>query len=350
MADNSYVKLWVEGDCFTFSKPKYDRPGDSRFLFTRVGLVGVDRIDAKGYSESSLLTPAGNKDAPFGRRLDLCGWFGETTDVTHYRIQYGKQGGIFKDITEPLSNKYYQGGGKWVTVSMGPQSLGGQSNLYTTPYLLDKAMGVNRPWQFPDLLARWDTSKADGDGLYTLRILGYKWSGSTLSAAGSLVIDPFYGQIKLQIDNTPPEVKIMSIVHVSIPGPGASVHVVKPCDIVDFKIGDSLRVYLRAYDGNGHLGGYRLDPMYGDDCRVNPRAPGSYRDYQANASQKWSGGNYITVYKASDYGTANGSCVAGNMPTCAYQFRLGAWKRTTNGYGRIYPWVEDAVHVTINRV
>jgi hypothetical protein len=37
------------------------------------------------------------------------------------------------------------------------------------------------------------------------------------------------------------------------------------------------------------------------------------------------------------------------MPTCAYQFRLWASKRTTNGYGLIYHHVEDTWHVTIQR-
>jgi hypothetical protein len=348
MVDNSWVILRVEDDCFTFNEPTKDRPAGCAFLFTRVGLVGVDRIDANGYAESSLLTPAGNRDAPFGAALHLCGWFGESTDITHYRIQYRKDGGTFKDITDPLSNKHYAGGGLWVTRSMGPIALGGQSNLYTTPYLLDKAEGMNRPWWFPDLLARWDTTKADGDGRYTIRILGYKWNGTTFSPPTCLVPDPFYGEIKLQIDNSRPDSEILAMIHHT----STTSHVVQPCDIIEFRAGDSLIVHFRAYDANGHLDGYRLHAMYGHDCRVTPAPSGTSDNYSAhiNPTQKWSGGTLSTAYLASAYGTANGSCVTGNMPTCAYQFRLGVWKRTTNGYGRIYRWVEDTVHVTIKRV
>jgi hypothetical protein len=354
MVDNSFVYLWVEEECLTFDEPDAGRPGDCTFLFTRVGLIGVDRIDSNGYAESSHLTPAGNQDAPFGRRLHLCGWFGESTDLTHYRIQYSKNGGPFKDMTDPLSNKYYAGGGKWATVSTGPFTLAGQANLFTTPYLLDKAEGLNRPWWFPDLLARWDTTKADGDGLYTIRILGYKWDGTVLSSASCLVIDAWFGQIKLQIDNTPPESEILSMIHLAtLPPPsmpGLLPHVVQPCDIIEFRVGDSLVVHFKAHDPNGHLGGYKLHAMYGHNCYVTPAPPGASDQYHADPSQQWHGGNFSTSYKASDYGAANGSCQAGNMPTCAYQFRLVVWKRTTNGYGLIYPWVEDTTHVTIKRV
>ncbi len=37
------------------------------------------------------------------------------------------------------------------------------------------------------------------------------------------------------------------------------------------------------------------------------------------------------------------------MPSCAYQFRLRASKRTTNGYHLIYTGVEDTWHATIQR-
>jgi len=350
MVDNSFVTLKVEDDCLTFNEPDTGRPGDCAFLFTRVGLIGVDRIDNNGYAESSLLTPAGNQDAPFGATLHLCGWFGESSDITHYRIQCQRGSGTFKDITDPLSNKYYAGGGKWVTLSMGPFTLGGQPNLFTTPYLLDKAEGLNRPWWFPDLLAQWDTTKANGDGRYTIRILGYKWDGTTLTDATCLVIDSFYGEIKLQIDNTPPESEIINMIHLAASPP--TPHVVQPCDIIEFRGGDSLTIHFKAHDLNGHLGGYQLHAMYGHNCYVTPAPTGASDQYTAHIgpTQKWYGGNFSTIYQASAYGVANGHCVAGNMPTCAYQFRLRVWKRTTNGYGLIYPWVEDTTHVTIKRV
>jgi hypothetical protein len=37
------------------------------------------------------------------------------------------------------------------------------------------------------------------------------------------------------------------------------------------------------------------------------------------------------------------------MPACAYEFRLRASKRTTNGYGLIYDGLEDTKHLTLQR-
>jgi len=356
MVDGTFVNLWVEDDCLTFNNPTTDRPGDCSFLFTRVGLIGVEHIDNDGYADIphslSAFMPE-DKDAPFGATLHLCGWFGESSDITHYRIQYRKDGGPFKDISDSLSNSYYDlSSGKWVTVSMGPFTLGGLQNLFTTPYLLDKMEGKHRPWWFPDLLAQWDTTKADGDGRYTIRILGYRWDGTTISAPTCLVIEPTYGEIELQIDNSRPESKILNLI-LATQTPGTPPHVVQPCDILEFKAGDSLTVHFRAYDANGHLCGYQLDAMYGHNCRVTPAPAGASDQYDPThltPAKKWQGGNFATIYLASSYGMADGEgCIAGNMPSCAYQFRLGVWKRTNNGYGRIYPWVEDTTHVTIKR-
>lgn len=351
MVDNTWVILEVEEECTWFNTPDVDQPGDCTFLFTRIGLICVDRIDSNGYAESSKLLPPGIGDQPFGvrhgtRRLDICGWFGESSDVTHYKIQYCKDGSTFKDINDPMSNKYYDlVNHKWVTISMGPVELAGVKNLYTTPYIVDR----HKPWYLPDLLAQWDSRKAQGDGRYTLRIIGYKWNGTNLIPATCLNIDPNYGEIKLQIDNSSPKSVINSITHVKSRG---QAKVVKPCDIITFGPGDELRINFEASDSNGHLKLYRLNAIYGHNCRVMPRPSGAVDNYSPthiNPTQKWYGGIYTVIYEANNYGTANGTCILGNMPTCAYQFRLGVRKRTTNGYGLIYHWVEDTMHITIKR-
>jgi hypothetical protein len=352
MVDNSWVFLLVDEECTWVNPPPTDQPGDCSFLFTRVGLKCVDRICSNGYNESSKLPVPGTGDQPFGvrhgsRPLDICGWFGEASDVTHYRIQYRKAGSAtWKDISDPTSNKYYdRDHQKWVTMHMGPTKLGLVKNLYTTPYLVDRY----RPWYLPDLLVQWDSRNSDGNGIYSIRVIGYKWDGTHLTAATCLDIDPAYGVLDLQIDNTAPTSRIISIMHVK---PGQPPSSVQPCDIVTFENGDELRVTFEASDALGHLLYYRLDAMYSHDCRVTPRPPGAVDQYapaHINPTQRWGGGVYTAVYKASDYGVANGSCVPNNMPTCAYQFRIGVRKRTTSGYGLIYHWVEDTTHITIMR-
>jgi hypothetical protein len=361
--DDSYITLEVEGDCITISDPDTDQPDGPTFLFTRVGLIGVSQIDSNGYAQPSASGgPPWDWDAPFGTALHLCGWFGKEADVTHYQIQFQKDGGTPMVISDPLSNQYHVGYGEeghWVTVAMGPCSLGPPNNktdnLYTTPVLFDRMEGLDepRPWWMPDLLAQWDTTKADGDGQYTITIKGYKWDGTTLSDAGSLVIDPVCGEIKLQIDNTPPISDITDIRCGLQMGPNPAI---VPCAITPFIPGDTLTVNFKAYDANGHLGGYWLDAIYGDNCYVKTKlgedpldSRGKYSDHR-DATQKWEGGNLSTKYNATDYDAVySKTCSIGNMPTCGYQFRLRVWKRTTNGYWRIYDWVEDTYGIIIQR-
>ena len=122
------------------------------------------------------------------------------------------------------------------------------------------------------------------------------------------------------------------------------------CQILNFGTGstDKISVNFRAHDQRGHLQGYALNAMYGHNASVSPKptTPNKAEDnYNNNAggSPLWQGGlGYITDYKGDIYTPAK-------MPDCAYQFRLTASKRTTNGYGLIYHAVEDTWHITIDR-
>ncbi len=329
----------------TLSKPAKARPFTEDFLFTRVGIIGVDEIDAKGYARPGAKPPTSmDSDAPFGSALHVAAWFGKKTDVHRYKVEYSADGKTWHEVSDPLYNRYYAGGGKWVTMAMGPIKEGGEKNLYKLPYV--ESSGPS-PWMFPDLIARWDTTKV-ADGTYTLRIRGYKRTplpgkdkpGTVVKLVKSkkLKIDPHDGELKLRVDNAPPTSKLLKMSYSTSTGWDP----VKVCEVVSFKTG-KLRLELEASDAAGHLRSYRLDAMYGHNKRVLPRPQTPDKaadDYSAHVapSQQWKGGKITVDYEA---GTS--------MPTCAYQFRLGVSKRTTNGYGRIYRWVEDTMHVTLQR-
>jgi len=105
--------------------------------------------------------------------------------VYRYKLQYSSDGVTWNDISDPLSNTYYEfalGGGTWRTIDMGPFDEGGQTHVYTLPYVEQPAV----PWIFPDLIARWDTSKVP-NGLYTLRIQGFK-----VDSTGTMLVRYFY--------------------------------------------------------------------------------------------------------------------------------------------------------------
>jgi hypothetical protein len=346
-------------DCISIMPTPTGRPYDTLFVFTRVGVIGVNNIHtvgagASGYAYPDIDPAAPNSrdaNSPFGSTLDIAGWFGQFTDTVRYKIQYSSDGVNFTDISDPLYNSYYEydpSGGNWITIAMGPFTEGGKTNVYKMPYVEKPG----QPWIFPDLIAKWDTTKVL-DGLYTLRIQGFKWNalGTALEPSVALLIDPGYGTLKLRIDNSPPISKINGIKH-----NGSTVNV---CDIVNFTSG-TLSIEFEASDSKGHLREYVLNAMYGHNNVVSPLPPNATDNYSKHidATRQWKGGvldlphppspldppnHYESVkYDATAYPSAK-------MPKCAYQFRLDVTKRTTNGYGLIWWGVEDTVHITLER-
>jgi len=338
IGDVLYVNIGVEEDCVTFNPPVGGAPYNQLFVFTRVGVIATADIDqTDGYAYSDINPAAPNSmdaNSPFGRTLDVAGWFGMFCDVEYYKIQYSTNGIVWNDISDPLYNNWYDvANGRWVTESLGPVTIAGVTNLYKLPRR-------DIPWTFPDLLARWDTTKVQ-DGLYTLRILGKKVLSGAVVDAVFLVIDPSYGTLKLQIDNTPPKYEIKEVWHNTTP--------VEPCTMVAFTSG-KIKVIFEASDIKGHLRQYSLNAYYGHNQIVvpTPAPPVSpskaVDDYSTHIgpTKKWNGGTYTVEYPASEYDSTE-------MPTCAYQLRLRLDKRTTNGYGLVYWGYEDTVHITIQR-
>jgi hypothetical protein len=336
IADVLYAELKAK-DCISVSLPAVGIPYNNLFLFTRVGNIPVSEIDlTDGYARPDIsLNPAipniMDANAPFGASLDICGWFGVFTGVEYYKVKYA---GGAKEISDPLYNlRFDLGLKKFVSEKMGPWTIGGVNNLYAIP-----TPGL--PWVYPDRLIQWDTTKIQ-DGLYTLEIEGYNESGGNVIqiTASTLVIEPTYGILKLQIDNTPPTTcKIKEIKH--------NANVVEVCDIVKFTSG-KISVEFEASDAKGHLRSYALNAIYGHNQYVSPppSLPNKATDdYSAHigATKKWNGGTYTIEYPASTYNSSK-------MPKCAYQFRLSVNKRTINGYGLIYNYMEDTKHITIDR-
>lgn len=337
-------------NCISIIPTPAGRPYDTLFVFTRVGVIGVNNIHtsgagASGYAYPDTLPAAPNSrdaNSPFGLTLDIAGWFGQFTDTVRYKIQYSSDGVHFTDISDPLYNSYYEfapGGGNWITVAMGPFVEGGQTNVYKMPYIEKPG----QPWIFPDLLAKWDTTKVT-DGLYTLRIQGFRMNGTLLEPSAALFIDPGYGTLKLRTDNSPPVSKITSIKL-----NGVLKHV---CEIVDYTSG-ALSIEFEARDSKGHLREYSLNAMYGHNNVVSPIPVHGADNYSnhIDASRHWDGGTFSAdyTYDPAKPPTDPNNYSSSKMPTCAYQFRLDVTKRTTNGYGLIYYGIEDTAHITVKR-
>lgn len=342
-------------------------PNNNLFVFTRVGICETADIDCRGDLTSSEGYYKPRKigygfigmdtDKPFGRTLNLFGWFGGLVNIAYYKVQYSTDNSsTWTDISTSLPNKWFDTiGSNWVSQSMGPFSAGGVDNLYTIPH----QVMPNTPWSFLDRVARFDTTQA-ADGPCRIRVIGYRWVAGTLVEASDpfIEINPAYGEIVLQIDNTPPTVQIIDL---ELNGVSTDV-----CQVLNFgsSSSDDIEVEFRVWDQRGHLRAYTVEAMYGHDCRVSPRPPGAADNYDNNSSgsPSWQGSmSYSTQYVGDIYPpppsdpTLDCSSLTfaemplNVMPTCAYQFRLHVSKRTTNGYGLIYRWVEDTWHVTIER-
>jgi hypothetical protein len=370
VADGDSIYFEIISELAVCSNPAISSgsiPNNMLFLFTRIGNHETADIDCKGSNSSSegyyrpRKSPYSftgmDTDKPFGRTLDLFGWFGKLCQIAYYKIQFSTDGGSsWTDVETPLPNKWYDTSDtnplnwQWVSEDMGPVSEGGQDNLYKIPFFVRP----DTPWSYLDRVARFNSTLAT-DGLCRLRIIGFKWSGSTLMPATSsdLLVDVNYGEIVLQIDNSPPIVEILDLRLNNISR--------EVCEILNFGnlSSDVIEVDLRVFDQRGHLRNYVLEAMYGHNCFVTPRpskptSPDNASDnYDNNATTNplWQGNlSYTVKYIGSSYGTSPTTpCTTGVMPTCAYQFRLSVSKRTTNGYGLVYYGVEDTWHVTIER-
>jgi hypothetical protein len=254
------------------------------------------------------------------------------------------------DVTDPLSNSYFDFTTEnWVSQSMGPMTVGGVSDLYQLP----NNPGTI-PWAFPDLIAQLDTTTLP-TGPVTLRVIGYTGAAvpvivgtGTLADWFSSYVDPAYGSLKLQIDNTPPT--SVSISGVNISG-GASVAACAPANLGSSAT-DYLEVDFGAYDPLGHLGSYSVDAIWGADNYVmpppSPPPPGfnpAYDNYanHITGTNQWAGAaSLATRYYGNQYNSSE-------MAPCAYDFRLLVSKRTTNGYGLIYTSYEYDFTIILTR-
>lgn len=286
---------------------------------------------------------------PFGATLWIGGWFGTglTTaplGAQYYKVQWapGIQAatgvGPWTDVTDPLSNQYFDFPTEnWVSVSMGPMTVGAVPNLYQLP---NNPGSI--PWAFPDLIAQLDTTILP-TGPATLRVIGYTGvpqivGDKTLATWLSSYVDPAYGSLKLQIDNTPPAQVVISGVNLN----GAAVPACAAANLGSSS-SDYLEIDFEASDLLGHLRDYTVDAIWGANNYVMPPPapppPGwnpAYDNYSAhiNGTNQWAGSASLkTRYYGNQYSIAE-------MGPCAYDFRLRVDKRTTNGYGLVYTGYE----------
>jgi hypothetical protein len=184
--------------------------------------------------------------------------------------------------------------------------------MYTLP---DPA----QDYSIDDLLMQWNTVGAVG--LHELQVAFYRDDPARTPVASPPQT------VGLMIDNNLPLVKINQILHNDVPVSACAMETMTDA-------ADGVRASITVNDLEGHLKDLALTAHWGAGASATVFSDG-YPAHRA-ATHHWSGVSALKV-PAGEW-----------VPpvTCAYQFRLSATPRVTNGYVYI-GYVEDTFHVTL---
>ena len=315
----------------------------SGFLFTSVGKIPTSEITQAGASAGlanvspavgSALSIYQYKDAPFGGNLWLNGLFGSSdTIIRRYRLYSAPWVGntppaigAFQPITDPLSKiKYTINPGGTVTASL--ESIGPDADgLY-----LRTDSGY---WAHPDLMAIWNT-RALPNGRYDILCKGYfLFFGGWLEAS---LPENELTRITVWVNNDAVTATINQVRDASgIPIP--------ECGHIPLANGtQNLQFNITASHPGGFLRDFSLDVLYGRNHGAGYIARDQYVGSHDSAPPVWNGVSGVI----SNSAPAHAAGTLQPWTSCAYQFRLTAWARTTDGFGHLY-YGQFSDHYSLN--
>lgn len=291
------------------------------FLWTSVGTIAVADIDQTTGAKGGLTM---DRDRPFGGSPWLFGPFGsDETAVYRYAIKVGKwtgstppAAGSFNYVDDPLSKvRYLVSGGTITTsnVALGPVTFAGVP-AYTPTF-----NGGGTYWAQENLRVVLNTLSL-AKGRYSVRLEAYDFFGSLVS------LNPNHDLI-LTVNNTWP---VVSIDQISAGGP-----VIGECAFIELPTPTTpLSFIYTASQADGFLDDYSLVVEVGKNRAGGTIVSDNYANH-VSASGVWNGAATVAV-------TATPANPAPPLPglqpweRCSYQFRVTAWARTTNGFGRLY--------------
>lgn len=304
----------------------------SGFLFTSVGNIPTSEITKTGVSAGlANVSPAVHsalgipqyKDAPFGGNLWLNGLFGSSDNfVSHYRLYFAKWNGNtppadgdFQPINDPLSKIKYTINPD-ATVSATLESIGPNSDgLYQRT--------EDGYWAQRDLLAIWNT-RALPNGRYDIIGKGF-WYFFNFPIEASLTPNALT-RITLTVDNQQVTVEINRVLDqygVQIP----------TCGYIPLANGtQNLQFDITASHTNGYLLNWQLAALFGRNQSAGVIAQDQYVGSHDSTPPLWQGVNNTIFNSAPAH--ASGALLP--WTSCAYQFHLSAWARTTDGFGHLY--------------
>lgn len=275
-----------------------------------VGLIPTGEISSSGYATTDPSYYLHVRDSAFAGRMNL---IGNRTTLSglwglggrKYRMLHRLGSGAFEPIDQTWTN-YRWTGGTFLLESVGPDA----SHLYPLP-------NPAAHYSINDLLLQW-SSGGFANGLHQFQIEFFTATGTPVPAPPQTV--------SLRLDNSVPTVDLVDVLH-----DGASV---PACAIVNMTgPTDGVRLEVTAWEPEGHLGSYRVSAHWGDGASTTIAS----ESYPAPPGHTWNGIQNVLV-PAGEF-----------VPpvTCAYQFRVSAWLRATNGYTAAVGPVADTRHVTL---
>ncbi|MBI9016506.1 MAG: right-handed parallel beta-helix repeat-containing protein [Phycisphaerae bacterium] len=304
----------------------------SGFIFTSIGKIPVSEIDTTGDSiglanitsqTASDLSIYKYTDAPFGGNLWIHGLFGpEDSSVYYYQILVARWTTIRPTVksavplTDSLSKTYYtiqsDGTVKATRYECGPKNIFGLTGLYRRTH--------ENYWTHPDLKMIWRTTGWE-NGKYTIFYKAYNAAGTPVSLP-----DNDQNSMTIIVNNTNVEAEIIDVKQnngITIP----------ECGMIELASDtENVKFVVKARHPNGYLRGYTLNALYGTNRDAGDVVNEQYVGEHDGSAPYWYGVT-STTYNSSAAMTEG---ILQPWHTCAHQFRLNVYARTTNGYNHVY--------------
>ena len=289
-------------------------PGLAGAVIGTVGFIPTTNISADGFATTAPTYYFPVVETAFGGAMNFHGnqvtmlslW---AANARKYKILHRVgTSGAFTPIRQSWSN-YHWNGSTYILEPFGPDS--SDNYVLTNP---------SEEYSLKNLLLSWN-SVGETPGIHQFQARFLRNDGTTVVASTPQTVS-------LMVDNNQADVQIINILHNTVPVPACAIET-----MLDNT--DGLQFRITANDVEGHLQSYSLNAYYGDNLSATIVSD-TYAAHM-NPAHLWSGVINALAPTVGEW-----------VPpiSCAYQFRVSAWPRVTNGYGWI-GGVEFNRHVTI---
>lgn len=290
-------------------------PPESGLVIGTVGIIPTgSKIIVGGRATTDKTYDPFVQNAAFGGTMHLRGNHEKMLNLWNHGARKYKM--LHRDSTIPLLtpfppilqswSNYHWTGKDWVLESFSPDADG--------KYMM---LDPNQEYSIHNLLFQW-SSNGFLPGIHQFQVQFFKNDGTPVDAPKQT--------LDLYLDNNLPDLQIIGVKYKN--------QNIYPCQIVDVdETADPVQIHIRAFDTEGDLRKYVLDAYYGSNAIFSP----SLADVSYPGSGNWQG----------DADRWISAPVNPKFPptTCAYQLRLWALPRVTNGYGYI-GYNEATYHIT----